>query len=415
MNPSFAATVGTCVPDPTGTEINRSYYHSAGATTTLELLNNGGPGSIWFGQGAARLFGVHVPQTKTKVYIVGRCVGADSFTATLLVKDGTANSTIATSGTLTFGATWTMQSVDADFSGTTAGNVLDYRIQGVVNAAGTNYDIAYIAIQPVNNDEHGWLYTNGLPVSSSVNLKVVDTTGAGIVTGPTSATGNNMAVFDGTTGKIKDGGAPPVALHASVPAWLLSYSDGSEGALTCNSPNTCSIASGTHWYSSVSVQAGAIVAVNGSLPGAPFVIHSTGSCVDRRHNLLLTKRRIICRYSFRSELWRRRWWRWRWDCCWNNRRWFRCRRRPLEEDRQEALAGQPVETALPLLPRFKSWLWIGVVLVMDEINVVVLGRGWRFFWRRWRQGRWRSSNNLPDNQLYRDDRCKWSSWNSCVQ
>jgi len=128
------------------------------------------------------------------VYIRAEAVGAGSFTAVLLVKDGTTGATLCTSGTLTFSSTWTTQSIlNCDLTGAATGDPLDYRIQSVTNA-GTNYNVASIEMQPLNVDQLG-------------ALKVVDSSGAGITTGPTSVTSGHLATFNGTTGKIQDGGA----------------------------------------------------------------------------------------------------------------------------------------------------------------------------------------------------------------
>jgi hypothetical protein len=268
---------GTCVSDPAGTELPREYFHSTAATTILDLDNNGGAANAWAGPGASRLFGTSVPQAPATVYIMGRCVGAASCTGQFQAKDGTTSGVISTLN-WTFTSSWTIQSVATDFTGTTYGDVFDFRVQSVVNT-GTNYDLAWVAIEPVDKDEHTWLANNGLPVSSSVNLKVADTTGAGITTGPISATNLDMAVFDGTTGKIKDGGAPPAALLTTVPLPLQYYGDGNEGALSCPS-GTCNIIPGSHYYTTCNVASGAILAavVGANVPvGTPLVLHCSTS------------------------------------------------------------------------------------------------------------------------------------------
>ena len=203
--PTQQATYGSCVNDPTGTEISNSYFQSAAATTTFNLVGNavgGAASNAWSGQ--ARLFGINLPETKVNVYVQAECVGASSCTATGRVKDGTGAQLGFGTG-LTFGSTWTTQSFTADLTSAVVGDYLNFYLDTWVNT-GTNYRVAWYAIQPVNNDEHTWLYTNGLPVSSSVNLKVVDTTGAGITTGPTSSTSGDIATFNGTSGKIQDSG-----------------------------------------------------------------------------------------------------------------------------------------------------------------------------------------------------------------
>ena len=163
---------GACISDPTGTELPLRYFQSTGATTTFDGIHNGGVGNIWANY--PHVFGTHIPQSKVNVYIRGEAVGASSFTAVLLVKDGTSNATICTSGTLTFGATWTMQSIlNCDLSGTTTGDQLSFRIQSVTNT-GTNYNIASIEIQPINQDLINYLSSNG--IAASVTLTTTATT-----------------------------------------------------------------------------------------------------------------------------------------------------------------------------------------------------------------------------------------------
>jgi hypothetical protein len=267
-------SVGSCVSDTSGTELPLKYFQSFGATTVVDGLNNGGVANTW--SIFPRLFGTSIPRTKVTVYVLGECVGTGSCTGTLSVKDGTANSTFA-SAAMTFGSTWTLQSMTADLSAATVGNVLDYRLSTWTNV-GTNYNIAYIAIQPVNVDDHAWHIANGLPVTSSINLKVVDTSGAGLTTGPASSTDTHIAVFDGTSGKIKDGGSVPAAIVTSVPIGLQYYGDGSEGALTCPS-GTCVSNPGSHYYSTCSVSAGAILSAQATTvpTGVPLILHCATS------------------------------------------------------------------------------------------------------------------------------------------
>ena len=64
-----------------------------------------------------------------------------------------------------------------------------------------------------------------------------------------------------------------VGTPSSAPGWLRSLGDGSEGAYSCS--GMCTL-NDEHWYSSVSVSAGAMVAISSN--GDPLIIRSTGDC-----------------------------------------------------------------------------------------------------------------------------------------
>lgn len=145
-NPAFASKTGGCVPDPDGEEVTRTYFHSAASASILELGGNGGPNNIWSGTNANRLFGTHVPLTKVTIYVQARCVGASTCSAHGTIKDGTTNASLG-SASLKFGSSWTTQSWIADLTKATIGDVLDFRFDEWLNQ-GTNYDIAWIGIQP---------------------------------------------------------------------------------------------------------------------------------------------------------------------------------------------------------------------------------------------------------------------------
>jgi hypothetical protein len=276
MNPA-GSTTATCVSDSTTTQPWHSYLQSAGPTSVLDFLNNGGFQNIWSGQLGARLFGTHLPQTTGTTYVMGQCVGVATCSATLLVKDGTANSTITTSPTLNFTSAVSTLSFATNLSSTTFGNVLDYRFQSWVNT-GTNYRIYAIWFAPDNTDEHTWLSTNGLPTSGG-NKPVANPADTRLCTGPTSVTAGHFFTATGTGGcSLQDGGIPPAALLTNVPSWLQYYGDGNEGALTCPS-GTCNIVPGSRYYTTCSVTAGAILAaVTAPLPaGPPLILHCSTS------------------------------------------------------------------------------------------------------------------------------------------
>lgn len=141
------STTATCTVDPTGTEITRTYMQSAGPTTAIDFFNNGGSPNIW--SGSSRVFGRNVPQTKTTVYVLGECPGVSgSCTATFAVKAWNGNTQDkGVSGAVTFGPSWTVQSLQADMTTWPAGDVLDFSFGSWTNT-GTNYNVAWIGVQP---------------------------------------------------------------------------------------------------------------------------------------------------------------------------------------------------------------------------------------------------------------------------
>ena len=253
LAPSLAGAQGTCVRDPTGTEPSKRYFQSANATQTFDMTDGGiAAANAW--AGAARTFAVSnansnggpssiVPATKLKISVQGQCVGAATCTARPLLRDLTTNSTVGAAGSVTFTNNWTVQSWTADASAATSGDVVGIRFDTWTNA-GTNYDIAWVGIEPLNKDQLG-------------GLSVVDSSGAGITTGPTTAVNGDLAVFDTTSGKIKDYGSAPLSLLTTVPSWLQFLGDGTETAVNCTSGTCSSIQSGEHWYASFNVSAGA--------------------------------------------------------------------------------------------------------------------------------------------------------------
>jgi len=183
-NPS--STYGTCNPDPSGAEINLSYFRSAGPTTVLDGLNFGGVNNIWMGY--PRLFGTSVPQTKVTMYVRARCVGAASCFTTASLKDGTSNTIIA-SATMNFTSSWTTQSLNADLTSATRGDVLDFLFTSWTNTGGTNYDIAWIGFQPLGTLQASVLDLGG----GAYNVKAYGAKGDGSTNDCAAITAANTA------------------------------------------------------------------------------------------------------------------------------------------------------------------------------------------------------------------------------
>ena len=191
FNPGLAGAQGTCVPDPTGTEPSRRYFQSANATQTFTLTAGGTAyQNAW--TGAGRTFAVSntnsnggpssiVPATKLKISVQGQCVGASTCTATARLRDLTANSTVGATGSVTFTNNWTVQSWTADASAATAGDSVGFQFDTWTNT-GTNYNIGWVGIEPLNQDQLG-----GLSVSGTVGASLTTTVANGTAAMTTAA------------------------------------------------------------------------------------------------------------------------------------------------------------------------------------------------------------------------------------
>lgn len=279
-NPSFSGSQGVCITDNTGLELTRQYWQSPAATTAF-ATNGGGTAATNMWSGSSRIFGLNVPQRPSTIAIMGQCVGAATCSGTARVYDLTNTTAVQQcSSSVSFTSSWSVATFACNLSTAVTGDILAFKIDTITNT-GTNYNLAYISVQPPNDDEHNWLANNGLPVTAGTPgpttiLKVVDTTGAGLVTGPTSVTSGDMATFNGTTGKIQDGGAPPAALLTVVPSWLQYYCDGAEGALNITSGNQ-TITPGVHCFTTCNVSVGAVEAAFGSTVTGPLVLFCSTS------------------------------------------------------------------------------------------------------------------------------------------
>ena len=234
LNPSSSGgAAGTCVNDPSGTELTRHYYHSLGPTTVLSLANNnpGVPAYAW--SGTPRTLGTNFPQSKINVIIMARCVGAGcAATVPFRLRDTTTGTYLLPNPALTMTLTsaWSQQSAAFDLTGTTYGHILDFRIDSVTNT-GTNYDIAYVAFQPQPGSITS-LALNSSGTAFDMQLQAPASVAATyIVKGPETGTAGSLvdkvagatvighlASFTNVTGRIGDSGttagSDPSSLHA---------------------------------------------------------------------------------------------------------------------------------------------------------------------------------------------------------
>jgi hypothetical protein len=152
-------TAGSCVSDPSGTELPHGYFESATPTPGFDIVN-ASPGGGW--AGGPRLFGGHAPLQKVRVYVTGRCVGAGCAATTLATYRDSPTSTEFGRATLNFTSSWSTQSFPADASNGVAGNIPNVTMTGWTNT-GTAYDIAMITIQPIPTDTINVTYLGNTP------------------------------------------------------------------------------------------------------------------------------------------------------------------------------------------------------------------------------------------------------------
>lgn len=163
-NPTATGTPGTCVPDPTGTEITRRYYQSPASNPTQAFdlrLGTTAPQNAWVGQ--ARTVGVSnqnnnggwsiaIPKTKMLISVNAQCLGATTCTARGYIKDIQANTNVLPLQAISFTNTWSTQSWVADFSTATTGDVVAPLIDSWAGTGFTGYQIAWIAMTPLRSD-----------------------------------------------------------------------------------------------------------------------------------------------------------------------------------------------------------------------------------------------------------------------
>jgi hypothetical protein len=145
-----------CVNDPTGMEPTQSYFHATpayyAAGSLLMGINTGGT----FGSGPLGKYwyvGDRVPQAKVNLVVMGRCDVActQNYGVTEYTTSGTNAGNRGTAN-LTFGTTWTTQTLAVDLSAATPGNSLRLTVSGLYGSGNTYFDLAYVAFQPINSD-----------------------------------------------------------------------------------------------------------------------------------------------------------------------------------------------------------------------------------------------------------------------
>lgn len=207
-NVANVGTWGTCVYDPTVSEITSIFYHSASATLRFDMAPAGSQAQqLW--NTRQRTYGLAstglpynlassiVPMTKAIVYIRARCVGAATCTTTAQMKSWDSNGNQATIGpvspTLTFTNQWTTQSFLTDLSGAVPGTTAYFNTANWANT-GSSYDVLFWGIQPQRTDP---LYINGNVVptviaggSAAMTTAAVNTLSCGTVVSPAATSGS---------------------------------------------------------------------------------------------------------------------------------------------------------------------------------------------------------------------------------
>ena len=151
FNFAYAYGAPGCTPDPTGTEITKSYLAALPSYyTSFDMGQNFGNG---FGNGPIGkqlIMGDRLPQMKLTFMVLGRCVGTCSGQSWgLHAWNGTSNTTLATM-TFTFGSSWTLQTYTYDFSTVAAGDIIGITAGSLFVGGATEFDIAYMGFQPVS-------------------------------------------------------------------------------------------------------------------------------------------------------------------------------------------------------------------------------------------------------------------------
>jgi hypothetical protein len=181
-------------------------------------------------------FGSRLPLTSMYVVTMGRCVGASiTCTSVLHFSDATTSASLG-SCNVTYNSTWTSQGNIAssnpcllNLSSATAGDVLGWYTNTLAGTGVTQYDLAFMAFQPVNADLTQEVLANipltaptavnQIPVSAATTggyaynaTKVMAGAGAAIPTGPTSSASGDVVTYTGSAGQTQDSGTALTAL-----------------------------------------------------------------------------------------------------------------------------------------------------------------------------------------------------------
>ncbi|MGA9668393.1 MAG: hypothetical protein WBQ94_04250 [Terracidiphilus sp.] len=284
---SSADLIATC------TEFNFALANSGGPSfCTADLNDSGNPfgsyahllnsaytASPWYlGHGSGHgngpigkdwIVGDRVPKAATTLVILARC--DVSCTQTVTVYDTTASSTNLGSASLTFGTSWTIQTI-AVTAGTNLGDILTVASTAVPAGGATYQDIALIGFQATNVDTLAAAATATAAAISAALVSYAPLSSPALTGTPTTpnatCASNSTQVVNQTY--VSSCGSFPT----TVPPWLQFLGDGSDGAYSCTS-GTCSNISGERWYTTFNVSSGAVQPMAQT---GPTVIRATGAC-----------------------------------------------------------------------------------------------------------------------------------------
>jgi len=153
-----------CTADPTGTEITHSYVHwlSGYSGWTMQPSATGqGAGPY----GKYLYLGDRIPLTKMTFLMLARCNATCQVGVTLGAASGSGGGPTTT---LTFGTSWTLQTIAVDYTTGTAGVGATINAGSMSGTGVTYMDIAFMAFQPLNNDAIAAATSNVVPSVQNV-------------------------------------------------------------------------------------------------------------------------------------------------------------------------------------------------------------------------------------------------------
>ncbi len=142
---TFGIQYGTCIADPTGTEITKGFYRSSGT------YNVGTGPALNSMNGKPLYVGDRIPQGPGTWVVQARCTGGSCSQRWVL---GSACILSFAQGPL-----WTIQKCTTDYTNVPLGTVLGFGYDNWTGA-GTSIDIAYIGFQPANTDTLNTVYNS---------------------------------------------------------------------------------------------------------------------------------------------------------------------------------------------------------------------------------------------------------------
>ena len=152
FNFAFQPTAIGCTPDPSGTEITKSYFHATSANYLGGWVLGQDQGSQGQGPyGKPLIVGDRLPQAAMNLLVIGRC----NVTCTHVynVYDYTKGETLIGGGTVTFGTIWTPQLVSFSTAAASVGDSISVHTGSGLFGSGVTYeDTALMAFEPINTD-----------------------------------------------------------------------------------------------------------------------------------------------------------------------------------------------------------------------------------------------------------------------